>query len=88
MKYYTGDKIKEDEIAGHVACIGQVRNAWSILLRKPEGKRSLGRPRCRWEDDMRMDFKEMCWQYVDWIDLAQYRDHWWGLVNMMNPWVS
>jgi hypothetical protein len=46
-----------------------------------EGKRSLGRPRCRWDDNIRMNFKEVGEDIVDWIHLAQDRCHWWVLVN-------
>jgi hypothetical protein len=50
------------------------RNAYKILVRKPEGKRTLGRPRCRWEDNIRMDLREIGWSDMEWIDLAQDRD--------------
>jgi len=45
-------------LAGHVARTGEIRNGYKILVSKPEGKRPFGRPRCRWEDDIRMDLKE------------------------------
>jgi hypothetical protein len=48
---------------------------------KPERKRPLGKPRCRWEDNIRMDLREMGWGGMDWIDLAQDRDQWRALVN-------
>jgi hypothetical protein len=48
---------------------------------KPEGKRPLGRPRLRWEDNIRMDLREIGWVGMDWIDLAQDRDQWRALVN-------
>jgi hypothetical protein len=48
---------------------------------KPEGKRPLGRPRRRWEDGIRMDLKEIGWASVEWIQVAQDRDRWRGLVN-------
>jgi hypothetical protein len=48
---------------------------------KPEGKRSLGRPRRRWVDDIEMDLREIGWDGVDWIDVAQDRDHWRALMN-------
>jgi hypothetical protein len=55
---------------------------------KPEGKRPLGRPRCRWVDNIKMDLREIGWDDVDWIDLAQVRYQWRALVNMvMNLWV-
>jgi hypothetical protein len=50
---------------------------------KPKGKRPLGRPRCRWEDNFRMDLRETGWGGMDWIDLAQDRDQWRALVNMV-----
>jgi len=63
--------------AVHVASIGEERRGvYSVLVRKPEGKRPLGRPRRRWEDNVKMDI-----QVVNWIDLAQDRYTWWALVN-------
>jgi hypothetical protein len=69
--------------AGHVAHIGEKRSAYRILVGKPEGMRPLGRPRCRWEDNIRMDNREIGWGSMDWIDLAQDRDQWRVLVNMV-----
>jgi hypothetical protein len=57
------------------------RNVYRVLMEKPEGKRSLGRPRRRWEDGIRMDLREIGWGSVDWIQLAQDRDRWRALVN-------
>ena len=51
------------------------------MVGKPEGKRSLGRPRCRWEDYIKMDLQEVGCGGVDWIEVAQYRDRWRALVN-------
>jgi hypothetical protein len=52
------------------------------LVGKPEGKKSLGRPRCTWgEDNTKMDLKEVGWGGMDWIDLAQDGDRWWVLVS-------
>jgi hypothetical protein len=59
------------------------RNAHRILVRKPEGKRPLGRPRRSWVDNIKMDFREIEWFGIDWIDLAQDRDQWKALVNMV-----
>jgi hypothetical protein len=53
--------------------MGQMRSAYKILVRKPEGKRPPGRPRCRWED-IRMDLREEGWEGVDWMHLAQERN--------------
>jgi hypothetical protein len=51
--------------------MGEVRGAHNILVWKPEGRRPLGRPRCRWEDDMKMDLGEIGFGDVDWINFAQ-----------------
>jgi hypothetical protein len=58
-------------VAGYVVCIGEVRNAYNILVRKYEEKRLLRRPRCRWEDNIKMDLGEIGWEGVDWIHLVQ-----------------
>jgi hypothetical protein len=59
--------------AGHVARIGEKRNVYKLLVGKPEGKRPLGRPRCWWIDNIKMDLLEMGLGGVDWISLAQDR---------------
>jgi hypothetical protein len=56
--------------AGHVARMGEMRNAYRILVGKPEGKRPLGRPRRRWVDNVKMDLREIGWDGRDWIELA------------------
>jgi hypothetical protein len=56
-------------------------NAYRILVGKPEGKRPLGRPRRRCVDNIKLDFKEVGWDGMDWIDLIQDRDQWRALVN-------
>jgi hypothetical protein len=61
--------------------MGEKRNAYGILVEKPEGKRSLGRPRRRWTDNIRMCLREVAWDGVDWIDIAEDRDQWKTLVN-------
>jgi hypothetical protein len=66
---------------GHVARKGGKRNAYRLLVGKPEGKRPLGRPRRRWVDNIRMDLGEVGWGDVGWIDLAQDRDKRRALVN-------
>jgi hypothetical protein len=75
--------------AGHVACIGEGRGVYRVLVGKPERRRPLGRPRRRWENNIRMDLRELgCW-CVDWIELAQDRNRWRALVSaVMNLRVS
>ena len=59
-----------------------------VLVGKPGGKRPLGRPRCRWEGNIKMDLQEVGCGDVDWIELARDRDRWRALVNaVMNFWV-
>jgi hypothetical protein len=73
--------------AGHVARMAEKRNAYRLLVGKPEGKRPLGRPRRRWTDN-RMDFGVMGWGDVDWIGLSQVRNRWRAVVNsVLNLWV-
>jgi hypothetical protein len=67
--------------AGHVARMGEMRGADNILVGRPEGRRPLGRPRRRWEDNIKMDLREIGFGDVDWIHLAQDRDRWRALVN-------
>jgi hypothetical protein len=70
-------------LAGHVERKGIKRNAYRILVRKPEGKRPLGRPRHRRDDNIKMYFREIGWCGLDWIDLVQDRDQWRALLNMI-----
>jgi hypothetical protein len=67
--------------AGHVTRMGERRNAYRILVGKPEDKRPLGRPRRRWTNNIKMHLREIGWDGTDWIDLAQDRDQWRALVN-------
>jgi hypothetical protein len=80
-------KSRQMRWAGHVAHMGEERKVYKDLVGKPEGKRPLGRPRRRWEDGIRMDIREIgLGGGVDWIRLAQDRDQWQAVVNvMMNP---
>jgi hypothetical protein len=66
---------------GHVARMGEVRGAYNILVGRLGGRRPLGRPRCRWEDNIKMDLREIRFGDVDWIHLAQDRDMWRSVVN-------
>jgi hypothetical protein len=67
--------------AGHVERMGEVRGAYNMLVGRAEGRRPLGRPRRRWEDNMKMDLREIGFENVDWIHLAQDRDRWRAVVN-------
>ena len=57
------------------------RGVYRVSVGKPDGKRSLGTPRRRWEDNIKMDLQEVGCRGMDWIELAQDRDRWWALVN-------
>jgi hypothetical protein len=61
--------------------MGEKRNVYRLLVRKPEGKRPIGRPRRRWVDNIRMELGEVEWGDVDWIGLAKDRNRWRALVN-------
>jgi len=61
--------------------MGERRGVYRVLVGKPDGKRPLGRPRRRWEDNIKMDFQEVGCGGMDWIELAQDRDIWPALVN-------
>ena len=67
--------------AGHEARMGEGRGVHRVLVGKPEGKRPLGRPRRRWEDNMKMDLQELGGDCEDWMELAQDRDKWRALVG-------
>jgi hypothetical protein len=67
--------------AGHLARMGEMRNAYKMVVENSEGKRPLKRPRCRWEDNIRMDITEVGWEGVDWMQLAQERGHLRAVVN-------
>jgi hypothetical protein len=67
--------------AGHVACMGEGRDVYRVLVGRPEGKRPLGRPRRRWENNIKMDLRETMINEADWIQLAQDRVQWRACVN-------
>ncbi|KAJ4450856.1 hypothetical protein ANN_02287 [Periplaneta americana] len=71
--------------AGHVARMGESRNAYRVLVGRPAGKRPLGRPRRRWEDNIKMDLREVGYDGRDWINLAQDRDQWRAYVMAEPP---
>jgi len=72
--------------AGHMARLGQGRGVYRVLVGRPEGKRPLGRPRRRWEDNIKIDVQEVGGGCGDWMELGQDRDKWRALVStVMNP---
>jgi hypothetical protein len=75
--------------AGHVTHMQEMRNVYRILVWKPEGKKPLGRPTQRREDDIKLDRQEMGWKVMEWNNVAQNTDKWWDVMNMiMNIWFS
>jgi len=74
-------KSRRTRWTGHVAHMGDTTGIFRVLVGKPEGKRPLGRPRRRWEDNIKMDIQEVGCVGMDWISLAQDRDRWQALVN-------
>ena len=64
-----------------MARMGEGRVVHRVLMGKPEGKRPLGRPRRRWEDNIKMDLQEVGGRCEDWMELAQDRERWWAVVS-------
>jgi hypothetical protein len=79
--YSSPNRIRMMRWAGHVARMGETRNVYGILMGKPEGKRPVRRPRRRWVDHTKMDLREIGWDGMDWIDVAQDKNQWRALVN-------
>jgi hypothetical protein len=67
--------------AGHVARMGERTGAYRVVVGKPEGRRPFERPMRRWEDNIKMDLREVGWGGMDWIDLAQNKDRWRAVVG-------
>ena len=74
-------KSRRIRLVGHIERMGERRGVYRVLVGKPEGKRPLGRPRRRWEDNIKRDLQEVGCGGMDWIELAQRRDRWRALVN-------
>jgi hypothetical protein len=68
---------------GHVARMGEGKGVYRVLVGKPEGKRPLGKPRRRWEDNIKACLQEVGYRGMDWIELAQNRDRWRTVVNVV-----
>jgi hypothetical protein len=76
-------KLRRVRVAGHVARTGEGRGVYKVLVGRPEGKRPLGRPRRMWEDNIKMDLREIGIDGAKWIRLAQDRFQWRAFVNMV-----
>jgi hypothetical protein len=74
--YYYGDQSKMNRWTGNIAHTGEMRNPHKILVEKPEGRKPLIRPRHRCKDSIRMHLREIEWEVVDWIHVAQDRYQW------------
>jgi hypothetical protein len=68
---------------GHVADMGEGRGVYKVLVGRPKGKRPLGRPRCRWEDNIKLDLRELGFDRANWIWLAQDRVQWQAFENLV-----
>jgi len=77
----VGDKIEKNEVGWACGAYGCGEGMYRVLVGKPEGKRPLGRPGCKWVDNIRMHLQEVGCGYMDWIGLAQGRDGWRTLVS-------
>jgi hypothetical protein len=87
-KDYLTDQIKKNEMDGACGMYGGEERFIQGFGGKLKRKRRLGRCRCRWKDDIKVNLKEVGWEIVDWIDLAHDRDKWQTLMNVvMNLWV-
>jgi hypothetical protein len=78
-----GIKPRRMRWAEHVACVGERRGIYRFWMGEPEGKRPLGRPRHRWEDNIKMYLQEVGFRGMDWLKLAQDRDMWRALLNVV-----
>jgi hypothetical protein len=74
-------KPKRMKWAGHLACMGETRNACGVLVGQLKRKRPLGRPIRSWDDNVKIDLREIVWGDMDWINLAQDSVQWWALLN-------
>jgi hypothetical protein len=77
----AADNVENNEVGGALSWMGEGRGMYRVLVGNPKGKIPPGRPRCRWEDNIKMDLQEVGCGGMDWIRLAQDRDRWRKLVN-------
>ena len=82
-QYCWGVKIENNEMGGECSTYGENRGVYRVLVGKPEGKRPFGRPGRRWEDNIKMDLQEVRCGGMDWIKMAQDRERWSALVNVV-----
>jgi len=80
-QYFSVYKSEKNEMGWTCSTYGESRGVYRVLMGKPEGKRPLGRPRLRWEDNIKMDLEEVGCGVMAWIDMAYDRDRWRALVN-------
>jgi hypothetical protein len=81
-------KLRRTRWTGHMACMGEGRGIYRVLVGRPKGKRPLGRPRHRWEDNIEKALREVGIDRVNWIWLAHNRVWWWAFVStVINLWV-
>ena len=74
-------KSRRMRLEGHVACVGERRGLYRVLVAKPEAKKLLWRTRRRWEDNIKIDLQELVCRGMDWIDLTEDKNRWQALVN-------
>jgi hypothetical protein len=83
LNIVRGIKSSKIRWVGHAACMGEGRGVYRVLVGSPKGKQPLGKPRHRWEDNIKMDLREIGIDGANWIQLAQNRIHWRDFVNMV-----
>jgi 3-oxoacyl-ACP reductase-like protein len=80
-QYCSGDKIKKNEMGEACSTYEERSDVYRVLVGKSEGKKPLGTPRRRWENDIQIDLQKVGCESMDWIELAQDRDGWRARVN-------